>query len=130
MPSFFSWSFRFSCLYLRQSAHVNIAKAFNPGNLNTDLTRHLMLPYLGSAERWLQGFVLWPPRYGAYTELYAGLSPDLTVEEHSGAYIWPWGRIGYLRPDIEDSLRPENQGGSGKAAKLWAWCHQETARFT
>jgi hypothetical protein len=72
---------------------------------------------------------LWPPRYGAYTELYAGLSPDLTIEKHSGAFIWPWGLVGYLRPDIEQSLRSEGDGGSGKAAKLFAWCDQETAEF-
>lgn len=89
-----------------------------------------MLPYLGSIERLIQGCVLWPSRYGAYTELYAGLSPDLTIEKHSGAYIWPWGRVGYLRPDIQDSLRPEIEGGSGKAAKLWRWCDRETANFT
>lgn len=117
-------------VHLESTSCADTAQAFNPGNLNTELTRHLMVPYLESVERLLQGLVLWPPRYGAYTELYAGLSPDLTIEQHSGAYIWPWGRIGHLRPDIEDSLRSKIQGGSEKAAKLWAWCDQETVNFT
>jgi hypothetical protein len=123
----------FMCIFivhLESTSCADTAQAFNPGNLNTELTRHLMVPYLESVERLLQGLVLWPPRYGAYTELYAGLSPDLTIEQHSGAYIWPWGRIGHLRPDIEDSLRSKIQGGSEKAAKLWAWCDQETVNFT
>jgi retinol dehydrogenase-12 len=110
--------------------YAHTGQAFNPGNLNTELTRHLMVPYFRPTERLLQGLVLWPARYGAYTELYAGLSPELTIEEHSGAYIWPWGRVGHLRPDIEESMGLEYEGGTGKAAKLWAWCDQETVKFT
>ncbi|KAJ5577230.1 short-chain dehydrogenase [Penicillium sp. DV-2018c] len=106
-----------------------LSVAFNPGNLNTDLTQHMMLPYLESIERILQRCILWPSRYRAYTELYAGLSPELTIEHHSGAFIWPWGRVGHQRPDIEDSLRPESEGGSRKAAKLWEWCDRETIEF-
>lgn len=122
--------FSFYSLFVYYVSCANMGKSFNPGNLNTDLTRHLLVPYLGLIQRMLQGLVLWPTRYGAYTELYAGLSSDLTIAKDSGAYIWPWGRVGYLRSDIEDSLRLEVEGGTGKAAKLWAWCDQETARFT
>lgn len=111
--------------------HLNIdaLQSFNPGNLNTGLTRYLTLPLFGSIVPRLMSLVMWHPRYGAYTELYAGLSPDLTIEKHSGAYIWPWGQVGHLRPDIEASLRSEEEGGSGKAAKLLAWCKRETASF-
>ena len=105
-------------------------QAFNPGNLDTGLTRYLTLPILGSIVPRLMSLVMWSPRYGAYTELYAGLSPDLTIEKHTGAYIWPWGHVGYLRSDIENSLRTENEGGSGKAASLLAWCERETVAFT
>jgi hypothetical protein len=110
--------------------NVDSSQAFNPGNLDTGLTQYLTLPFLGSIVPLLMSLVMWPPRYGAYTELYAGISPDLTIEQHNGAHIWPWGHVGYLRPDIENSLRTENEGGSGKAARLLDWCERETLGFT
>ncbi|CAG8032427.1 unnamed protein product [Penicillium salamii] len=106
-----------------------LSVAFNPGNLNTGLTRYLTLPFLGSIVPRLMSLVLWPARYGAYTELYAGLSPDLTIEKHVGAFIWPWGHVGYLRPDIESSLHSQEDGGSGKAAQLLKWCDREIKDF-
>ncbi|KAK2873923.1 hypothetical protein FQN49_001994 [Arthroderma sp. PD_2] len=109
---------------------INRPKAFNPGNLDTNLTRNVIPLYLQSIGLYLQAVALWPPRYGAYTELYAGLSPNLNIEQNSGAQIWPWGCVGYLRPDIEDSFRSEDEGGSGKAAKFWTWCAQETLSFS
>jgi hypothetical protein len=40
-------------------------------------------------------------KFGAYTELYAGLSSEITLEKN-GAYIIPWGRtqnrVGYPSP--------------------------------
>ncbi|CAG8960479.1 hypothetical protein HYFRA_00008198, partial [Hymenoscyphus fraxineus] len=50
----------------------------NPGNLKTALTRHLpsIIPFLAAP-------LLYPPRMGAYTQLWAGLSMDL-VEEDGG----------------------------------------------
>ncbi|GCE97784.1 hypothetical protein ZYGM_000728 [Zygosaccharomyces mellis] len=64
-----------------------------PGNLSTDLTRdwsfiNMFAPYfLGTA---LQG---------AYSELYAALSPDLTTKDH-GAYVVPYGEVHNPREDI------------------------------
>ena len=110
--------------------YANPSQAFNPGNLNTGLTRYMTMPILGSIVPRLMSLVMWPARYGAYTELYAGLSPDLTIEKHVGAFIWPWGHVGYLRPDIEDSLRSQEEGGSGKAAQVLTWCDREVKNFT
>ncbi|KAF7548057.1 hypothetical protein G7046_g8806 [Stylonectria norvegica] len=63
-------------------------------------------------------------RFGAHTELYAGLSSDITLEKN-GAYIIPWGRI---RPDSENprqdlvkAMLPEEEGGLGYGKKLWEW---------
>lgn len=67
-------------------------------------------------------------RFGAYTELYAGLSPDLTTE-HNGRYIAPWGRLGYNRADIEASLTSKAEGGSGKAEQFWQYCERETKQY-
>jgi len=73
--------------------------------------------------------MLYPARFGAYTELYAGLSKDLTVAKNNGKYIWPWGREGGVRRDVQDGTKTKTEGGSGKADILWEWCEKETGRF-
>jgi hypothetical protein len=49
-------------------------QALNPGNLASDLQRHLS---------WLEAFIVaritYPPVNGAYTELFAGLSPAVAA---------------------------------------------------
>jgi len=64
------------------------------------------------------------PKFGDYTELYAGLSPDITLE-NNGAYVIPWGRT---RPDeacpwrdIITAMITEKYGGLGYTKKLWEW---------
>lgn len=68
------------------------------------------------------------PKYGGYTELWAGLSPDLTTE-HNGRYIAPWGRIGRNRPDVEASLKGTAEGGTGKVEQFWQYCERETEQY-
>ena len=62
--------------------------------------------------------------FGAYTELYAGLSKDLTIEKDQGAYIVPWGRKWSVRKDIDAEL-----GEGGKAEMLWDWCERVTKQY-
>jgi NAD(P)-dependent dehydrogenase (short-subunit alcohol dehydrogenase family) len=96
----------------------------NPGNLRTNITREtpkwvLMILYP----------LLWDAHYGAYTELYAGLSPEITVEDNGG-YIVPWGRKHpNMRKDLLDALESELNGGAGLAEKFWEWCERETTQF-
>jgi retinol dehydrogenase 12 len=60
-----------------------VSVPLNPGNLNSDLWRTQ-----GSVmSRVLKTFILHPQIYGAYTELFAGLSPAITID-HSG----DWGK--------------------------------------
>lgn len=54
-----------------------VSVALNPGNLNSDLWR----TQGAVMSRVLKSFVLHPPIYGAYTELFAGISPDVTMEK-------------------------------------------------
>lgn len=62
-----------------------ISVPLNPGNLASDLWRTQ-----GSWASWfLRTFVLHAPIYGAYTELFAGLSPQVTLEK-SGQ----WSKLG------------------------------------
>jgi retinol dehydrogenase-12 len=65
--------------------------------------------------------------FGAYTELYAGFSPDITLEDN-GAWIRPWGRIGKLRQDILDG-RSKEDGGTGKAEAFWRWSEEEVSPY-
>ncbi|KAJ4182293.1 short-chain alcohol dehydrogenase [Fusarium falciforme] len=89
----------------------------NPGNLKTELRRHL---------HWIVatffGWMSWDPVYGAYTELFAGFSPDITPE-NSGCWVIPWGRIAPVREDIRASAE------NGLGEKFWDWCERETWEY-
>ncbi|KAI1451195.1 NAD(P)-binding protein [Annulohypoxylon moriforme] len=98
--------------------------AFNPGNLLTELQRHW-----AGIGRWVTDtFILHPPIYGAYTELWAALTPELTSEK-SGAYVYPWGRFGNLPTEVERAMKSNSEGGTGVAAKFLEWCDKQTNAF-
>jgi NAD(P)-dependent dehydrogenase (short-subunit alcohol dehydrogenase family) len=87
----------------------------NPGNLNTKI--------YDNQPKWMMFFVnriLYPQIFGAYTELYAGLSGDIT-QKHQGAYVIPWGRIQESNPrkDIVDAIH------NRKGEELWEWCWKQ-----
>jgi retinol dehydrogenase-12 len=100
-----------------------VSVCFNPGNLRTELQRHV--------PKWqdiLLSFMLYPAIFGAYTELWCGLSPDLTTEQN-GSYVGPWGRILPVRMDRQDSLKTKEEGGSGKAKVFVDWCEKECRKY-
>ncbi|KAK5651382.1 hypothetical protein OQA88_12539 [Cercophora sp. LCS_1] len=94
----------------------------NPGNLKTGIWENVQRPI----RAFMDAFVLYEPKFGGYTELYAGLSPDLTME-NQGAYIMPWGRIQEhtSRQDILQAAKPVEEGGGGLGAKFWEWCEEQ-----
>lgn len=94
---------------------------WNPGNLKTELQRHVSVAAL-------MNWMLYPAVYGAYTELYAGFSEVLGMND-AGDFIVPWGRKGVFRQDIVEGIRSEKDGGTGSAEKFYAWCEKETAGF-
>lgn len=100
-------------------------KAADPGNLETNLYQNMPKWQLFLVKR----FALKPPIFGAYTELFAGLSKDITMTEN-GAWIIPWGKVSTPREDIAQSCRPVAQGGSGVLTKFWDWCEHEVASYT
>lgn len=59
---------------------LTITQALNPGNLWTDLDRNSTGLFL-----MFRKMTTFPPIYGAYTELFASLSPDITIE-NSGSW--------------------------------------------
>ncbi|KAI1091354.1 NAD(P)-binding protein [Rostrohypoxylon terebratum] len=98
-----------------------LSVAMNPGNLDsgsfkgTPRFAMFMMRML-----WLQ-----KPIFGAYTELFAGLSPEVTRDTCS-KYIFPWGRLvpdsSIVRQDVVKAAESEEQGGLGYGKKLWEWC--------
>lgn len=97
-----------------------ISNVWNPGNLKSDLQRHSP-----AVINMMTSVLLYKPVFGAYTELWAGWSEEAGKEEANGKYIWPWGRFGAYRADVEEATRLESQGGTGIAAKFWSWCEKE-----
>jgi NAD(P)-dependent dehydrogenase (short-subunit alcohol dehydrogenase family) len=96
----------------------------NPGNIKTSLLRHA--PGLVKA---LVSTILHPARMGAYTELWAGLSEELTLED-GGGYVIPWGRRHPApRSDLIKALKRKKEGGTGLAESFVEWCEQETKGF-
>lgn len=57
-----------------------LQQSLDPGNLKTDLYRSMPWWQMLVISR-----VLKEPVFGAYTELYGGLSPDITME-HNGTF--------------------------------------------
>ncbi|CCG22185.1 hypothetical protein CORT_0B04770 [Candida orthopsilosis Co 90-125] len=85
-----------------------ISSSICPGYLNTDLQRHA-----SAMEKYVYKYVLYPQRMGAYTELYAALSPDVKDGDHSISFGTPGkGRKDLLNDEVGD--------------KLWDWLDKET----
>ncbi|KAI6085582.1 retinol dehydrogenase 12 [Hypoxylon rubiginosum] len=101
-----------------------ISVSLDPGNLKTDLQR-VASPGL----RRVWNLLLHDAIHGAYTELFAGLSPDIAIDKNN-AWIIPYGRFGHLRKDIEAACKLEQNGGTGNAQKFWEWSENEVQPFT
>ncbi|KAL4761027.1 uncharacterized protein BDW70DRAFT_168342 [Aspergillus foveolatus] len=100
-----------------------VSVAMNPGAARTNLLRHA---------GWTK-FLGWPllhsPKLAALTELYAGLSPDINLE-NSGCYVIPWGRIHTtVAPHLTNALRSKEAGGTGRAQQFWDFCDDKTKDY-
>lgn len=102
--------------------------ALDPGNLRTNLQRSFgtEVSRVGAA---ILNLFLHPPVKGAYTELFAGVSPDVTPQNTIDPATWvlPWGRLATMkRLDLVDAFNPEN---NGKAAEFWTWCERQVEEY-
>lgn len=96
----------------------------NPGNLRSNLTRHLP-----SYVTILASPLLHHARKGAYTELWAGLSPELKIEDN-GKYVVPWGRLHPSpRQDLLATMKSKEEGGNGVAAAFIEFADKQIADF-
>jgi NAD(P)-dependent dehydrogenase (short-subunit alcohol dehydrogenase family) len=97
----------------------------NPGTLNTK--GWSKVPWV---VRMLFKPIMYEPKMGAYTELWAGLSPDVKCED-GGRYAIPWGRWHpNPREDVLESLKTKEEGGTGLAAEFCRWCEEQTKEFS
>lgn len=107
----------------RHRADGIVSVSLNPGNLQTELSRHLSRPVVLAMKLFLH-----KPIQGAYTELFAGLSPDVGMDQ-TGCWIIPWGRINPLRADIQASSLTEAEGGTGVGLRFWEWTEAQIKSY-
>lgn len=95
----------------------------NPGNLRTNL-----LNQQGFLMRLQVRLMHYPPVNGAYTQLFAGLSPEVTAEK-AGQYVFPFGRFQPICKHLELAIKPEAEGGVDLARKFWEWSEKQVQEF-
>lgn len=93
----------------RYSSEGIVSIPLNPGNIKTDLARHMP-----SFLRNILNLFLYDVEHGALTQLYAGTTPGAV--ELNGKYLVPWARVGPTRRDARDPK-------VGKA--LWEWLEEQ-----
>ncbi|KAK4040595.1 hypothetical protein C8A01DRAFT_15561 [Parachaetomium inaequale] len=108
---------------LGSNAAPVLSVSTNPGAASTNLFRHTRL----------MGYLAWPllqpARLAALTQLYAGLSGDVAVEGN-GCYVVPWGRVAkFMRQDLRDAAKLEEDRGSGRAREFWEFCEEMTGGY-
>lgn len=98
-----------------------VSVAIDPGNLDTGLYQNMPKWQLFLAKR----VALKPAKFGAYTELFAGLSEDVK----GGSWCVPWGKADVPRKDIAEMRLSGEEGGSDGARKFWEWCEKEVKAY-
>lgn len=100
-----------------------VSVSLNPGNLKSDLDRNCNF-----VEMLYRNATTYPTVNGAYTELFAGISGEVGIE-NTGAWIVPWGRIENIRKDLLEGSKSEEEGGTGIAQKFWKWTEDQTREY-
>ncbi|RYO98209.1 hypothetical protein DL763_002376 [Monosporascus cannonballus] len=101
-----------------------ISISCNPGHLKSDLYRDGGALFTAI----LNAVALYPPVYGAYTKLYSGLSPDITMQQ-TGKWVVPWGRLYPIRKDMQTATKSKEEGGNGHAKEFWNWTEELVKDF-
>ncbi|KAH7355160.1 hypothetical protein BKA65DRAFT_394676 [Rhexocercosporidium sp. MPI-PUGE-AT-0058] len=96
----------------------------NPGTLNTKGWDSAPRPM-----KILLKPIMHEPKMGAYTSIWAGLSPEVKLED-GGKIGQPWGKLDTNpKKDILKSMKTKEEGGTGLAAEFWKWCEDKTKGF-
>ncbi|KAJ6024613.1 short-chain dehydrogenase [Penicillium herquei] len=91
-----------------------LSLSLNPGNLKSGLQRHMSRTTAA-----LTRLVLYDPIFGAYTELFAGLSAEIS-EEQNASFVAPWGRVIKIRQDLWNPALTE---------KYWKWSEEQVKGY-
>ncbi|KZT40954.1 NAD(P)-binding protein [Sistotremastrum suecicum HHB10207 ss-3] len=87
-----------------------VSTALNPGNIKTELQRHM-----SPIQHWFTNLLLHPTPMGAVTQLWAGTSAE--GETMNGKYLIPWARYGETRKESRDPKLAE---------RLWNYLEEQT----
>ncbi|EDR03225.1 uncharacterized protein LACBIDRAFT_253463 [Laccaria bicolor S238N-H82] len=100
----------FSNELFRRYAHEGvISTSIHPGNLRSDLYRHM-----SRIENFVVNLILYPSAMGALTLLWAGTTDEgLTL---GGKYLIPWARVGTPNASARDPKLAE---------ELWTWMEEQ-----
>jgi len=93
--------------------------SLNPGFLRNNRQRHAPAPLRGIMTGVFKG-----PKHGAYTELYAGLGPDVK----QGDFVIPWGRKGSVSEHVSKMVAGED-GKRSVSARFYEWCEEQVKPF-
>ncbi|PBK73537.1 NAD(P)-binding protein [Armillaria solidipes] len=93
-----------------------IAISVNPGNLRSEMQRH-MSPF----ERAIANkTMLYPVDMGGLTQLYAATMPESEAVECNGGYMKPWARVGAAFAATKDEVL---------GRQLWEYLEEQVAGF-
>ncbi|KAG9234760.1 putative short-chain dehydrogenase [Amylocarpus encephaloides] len=99
-----------------------LSVCIHPGLMRTELQRHWPLPL-----RLIMSIMFKGPEYGAYSEIYAAFSPDIT-QNHNGGYLTAWGRIGEMPTQIMNGLKRDSQGNR-KVDTFFDYCDRQITAY-
>ncbi|KAF1828199.1 NAD(P)-binding protein [Decorospora gaudefroyi] len=108
----------------RYKADGVVSVPCNPGHLRSDLYRNGGFLF----RTIINTFIAYPSKYGAYTEVFSGLSPSLTIND-TGKWVVPWGRVHPLREDLHVAAKPVTEGGNGHSKAFWDWSEDQVKEF-
>ncbi|ORY71964.1 putative short-chain dehydrogenase [Pseudomassariella vexata] len=110
----------------RHKADGIVSVPINPGNLQTELPRDQ-----GAVLKLVAWLMCYPAVNGAYTQLYAAFSPEITIEKANWSENWviPWGRLHPLRPDLPQATKLASEGGTEGTSKFWDWNEEQIKQY-
>lgn len=89
----------------------------NPGNLNTELPRHMKSFAASSVVRIAQATLLFAPSFGALNQLWVCTSDE--GEKMGGVYVVPWTKIASPSSEAKDQQAED---------ELYEWCEEQIRR--
>jgi NAD(P)-dependent dehydrogenase (short-subunit alcohol dehydrogenase family) len=102
---------------VRSSGILSVVQ--NPGLLKTQILRDAPRSIV-----WQARPMMFHARFGAYTELWAGLTEDIGLDDQ-GVYVAPWGRRHPGEHELlKNGVKSKDEGGTGLASECWEFCEE------